>query len=63
MKKIKEFFKDRNNLKNIILVVQLILIVFLLIKCNNLQKQIDKYEAEKNNMVTQKVQLPDIENK
>ena len=61
MKKIKEFLTNRDNLKNIILIVELVLIILLLIKCINLQKKIDKYEAKLNSLVVQKVQLPDIE--
>lgn len=60
MKRIKAFFENRDNIKNIILVVELILVIFLSIKCLKLEKKIKEYQDEENNMIVQKVQLPDI---
>ena len=62
MKKIVNFLKDRNHIKDIILGVELIIIIILGIKCVSLEKQVNKYIDEKNNTVVQKVQLPDIQN-
>lgn len=61
MEKIKNFFSNRDNIKNIILVIELILILFLTIKCIRMERKINEYQDEENNMIVQKVQLPDIE--
>lgn len=61
MEKIKSFFSNRDNIKNIILVIELILILFLTIKCIHMERKIGEYQDEENNMIVQKVQLPDIE--
>ena len=61
MEKIKEFFKNRNNLKNLILLIELVLIILLLVKCINLQKKVDKYEEKLNEITVQKIKLPELE--
>ena len=62
MKKGIEFFKDRNHIKDIILVVLVIIIFILGAKYISLEKQVSKANDEKNNTIVQKVQLPDIKN-
>ena len=62
MKKVVEFFKDRNHIVDIIAIFELVVIIILGFKCVSLEKQVNKYNDEKNNTVVQKVQLPDIQN-
>jgi len=61
MKKVVNFFKDRNRVKDIILVMELIIIVILGAKCIKLEKQVTSYKDKENNTIVQKIQLPDIE--
>lgn len=62
MKKLVDFIKDRNHIRDFILIMEFIIIVLLGIKCLNLEKQVNSYKDKENNTIVQKVQLPDIEN-
>lgn len=62
MGKVVSFFKDRNHIRDIILVMEFVIIVLLGVKCLDLEKQVNEYKDQEQNSIVQKVQLPDIEN-